>query len=179
LNKTKKNKFFVTSLMYLYSNSGASAWASLELHTQDNLVNYPFEKIWLWRYRTSVRILRVEISRNEFLPSPIVSKGFRNDWQIRVYLQSKCVVDFSGRQFDVWGEHRWFQRKVSCRLISRGKLARIHLGKIVSCTKKKSLMKYIMLKKNLTPLYVWEKICNSKLNHLYPPPPQKSNGQPH
>ena len=59
--------------MYLYSNSGASTLASLELHTQDNLVNYPFEKIWLWRYRTSVRILRVEVSRNEFLPSPLES----------------------------------------------------------------------------------------------------------
>ena len=49
-------------------------------------------------------------------------------------------------------------------------------------------MTYAMLKKNLTLLYVREKISNSrglgkkflpKLNHPYPPPPQKSNGQAH
>ena len=59
------------------------------------------------------------------------------------------------------------------------KLARIYLGKIISCTEKKiSVMTtyiYIyMLKKNLTPLYVRETISNSrglekkflpKLNH--------------
>ena len=38
-------------------------------------------------------------------------------------------------------------------------------------------MPYIMLKKNLTLLYVREK--NSKSRDSYPPPPQKSHGQPH
>ena len=52
-----------------------------------------------------------------------------------------------------------------------------------------SLMTYIMLKKNLAMLHVRKKISNSsqvwekkflpKLNHLYPSPRQKSNGQPH
>ena len=59
------------------------------------------------------------------------------------------------------------------------KLARIYLGKIISCTEKISLMTYIMLKKNLTPLYVRGRISNSrslekkflpKLNHPYPLP---------
>ena len=69
------------------------------------------------------------------------------------------------------------------------KLARIHLGKTISCTEKKILlMTYITLKNVLTPLYVGEKISNPKglgkkflpkLNHPYPLPPQKSNGQPH
>ena len=47
-----------------------------------------------------------------------------------------------------------------------------------------SLMTYIMLRKNLTPLYVRKKFLTRglgkkflpKLNHPYPPPSQKSNG---
>ena len=51
-----------------------------------------------------------------------------------------------------------------------------------------SLMTYIMLKKNLTLLYVREKISNSrhfrkkflpKLNNQSPPHPRKAHGQPH
>ena len=49
-------------------------------------------------------------------------------------------------------------------------------------------MTYIMLKKLLHRCMSGEKILNSrglgktfllKLNHPYPPPPQKENGQPH
>ena len=50
-----------------------SARTSVELHTLENLVNYLSQKIWLRRYRTSVRTLRVEVSRNEFLPSSVES----------------------------------------------------------------------------------------------------------
>ena len=120
--------------------------------------------------------------------SPIVSKGFRNDWQIRICQLSKCLVDFRGQPFDFWGGYGWFQKKISCRLISRGKkLARKYVGKIISHTEKKNCSWRIMLKKHLTSLYVGEKISNSrglgkkylpKLNNPYPPPPQKSNGQP-
>ena len=71
-----------------------------------------------------------------------------------------------------------FRKKSTLQTDFEGeKLARIYLGKIISCTEKKiSVMTtYIyMLKKNLTPLYVRETISNSrglekkfltKLNH--------------
>ena len=70
----------------------------------------------------------------------------------------------------------------------REKLARIYLGKIIICTEKNIAHDVYKAEKNLTPLYAWEKISNSrglgktflqKLNHPYPPPPEKSNGQPH
>ena len=61
------------------------------------------------------------------------------------------------------------------------KLARTYLGQIISCNGKKiSLM---TCGKNLT-LYMpgkrgLGKTFLPKPNHPYPPPPQKSNGQPH
>ena len=116
--------------------------------------------------RPLVRTLRVWVSRNESLSSPLesfVSKGFRNDWQIRICQLSKCLVDFRGQPFDFWGGYGWFQKKISCRLISRGKkLARKYLGKIISHTEKKNCSWRIMLKKHLTSLYVGEKISNSR-----------------
>ena len=77
--------------------------------------------------RPSVRTLRVEVSRNVFLPSPlesfvpVVSKGFKNDRQIRICQLSKCLVDFRGRPFNFWGGYFRFRKKRSCRLISWGK----------------------------------------------------------
>ena len=98
---------------------------------------------------SSVRTLRVVESRNESLPSPlesfipIVSKGFTNDWQIRICQLSKCLVDFRGRLFDFWGGYGWFQKKKSCRLISRGKKhAKKFLQKLYPALKKILLMTY-------------------------------------
>ena len=68
------------------------------------------------------------------------------------------------------------------------KLARIYLGKIICCSEKYIAHDVYNAEKTLTPLYVREKILNSrglgktfllKLNHPYSPPPQKGNGQPH
>ena len=148
MNKTKKNKFFVTSLVYMYCNSGASARASLELHTQENLVNYPFKKIWLWRYRTSVRILRLEVSRNEFLPSPLDS------FVPLLFQKALQMIDKSESIY--WANVWWilgtdnltfeeimggFREKYPVDWFRGGKLARIHLGKIISCTEKKTVMR--------------------------------------
>ena len=76
-----------------------------------------------------------------------------------------------------------FTKKISGRLILRGKkYATKFLGKTISCAEKNIPHQWrIMLKKNLTPLYVGEKIqrFGKKLlpqNHPYPPPPQTSNG---
>ena len=61
---------------------------------------------------------KVVESRNDFLPSPlesfvpIVSKGFRNDWQFRICQLGKCLVDSRGRPFDFWGGYGWFQKKI-------------------------------------------------------------------
>ena len=44
----------------------------------------------------------------------------------------------------------------------RKKLARKYLGKVISCTEKISLMTYNAETKNLTPLYVEEKMSNSR-----------------
>ena len=154
MNKTKKNKFFVTSLMYFYSNSGASSWASLELHTQDNLVNYPFEKIWLWRYRTSLRIFRVEVSRNEFLPSPLESF---------VPLLFEKVLEMIDKSESIYRANVWwilaaddltfeeiigsFREKYPVDWF-RGEACKDTPGKNnILHWKKKSLMTYIMLKK--------------------------------
>ena len=72
-----------------------------------------------------------------------------------------------------------FRKNILYTDLEGEKLARIYLGKIISCTEKISLMTYIMLKKNLTPLYVRGRISNSrslekkflpKLNHPYPLP---------
>ena len=72
-------------------------------------------------------------------------------------------MDFRGRPFDFWGGYRWFQKKkMSCRLISGGKKhANKFLGKNILHWKKYRSWR-IMLKKNLTPLYVGEKISNSR-----------------
>ena len=61
-------------------------------------------------------------------------------------------------------------------------------GIIIICTEKNIAHDVSNTETNLTPLYAWEKVSNSrglgkiflpKLNHPYPPPPEKSNGQPH
>ena len=61
-------------------------------------------------------------------------------------------------------------------------------GIIIICTEKNIAHDVYNTETNLTPLYAWEKVSNSrglgkiflpKLNHPYPPPPEKSNGQPH
>ena len=116
-----------------------------------------------------MRTFRVGVSSNEFLPSPlesllpIVSKASRNDWQIRICQLTKCLVDFRGRPFDFWGGYGWFQKKMSCRRISRGKKhANKFLGEKYPTLKKIPLMTYNAEKK-LTPLYVMEeKISNSR-----------------
>ena len=115
-----------------------------------------------------MRTFRVGVSSNEFLPSPlesflpIVSKASRNDWQIRICQLTKCLVDFRGRPFDFWGGYGWFQKKMSCRLISGGKKhANKFLGKNILLWKKYRSWR-IMLKKNLTPLYVREQISYSR-----------------
>ena len=80
-----------------------------------------------------------------------------------------------------------FRKKVSGILqtdFEREKLASIYLGKIISCTEKNIAHEVYNAEKNLTPLYVREKISNSrgfwkkflpKLNHApIPPLPPKS-----
>ena len=61
-------------------------------------------------------------------------------------------------------------------------------GIIIICTEKNIAHDVYNTETNLTPLYAWEKVSNSrglgkiflpKLNHPYPTPPEKSNGQPH
>ena len=166
-----------TSLMSqrsLRARGGGGGAESGNLSTRENLV------------MTSqyVRPFRVGVSRNESLPSPLESfvfycfKSFRNDWQIRICLLIKCLVDFRGRPFDFWGGYGWFQRKISCRLISSEKSLQGNTSeKWYPALKKISLMTYHAETKNLTPLYVEEKMSNSrglgkkfllKLNHTYP-----------
>ena len=56
-----------------------------------------------------------------------------------------------------------FRKKVSGILqtdFEREKLARIYLGKIISCTEKNIAHEVYNVEKNLTPLYVREKISN-------------------
>ena len=103
--------------------------------------------------------------------------------------QGKCLVDFRGRPFDFWGGYEWFQKKkISSRLISTGKKhANKFLGKIISCSEKKNRSWRIMLKKNLTPLYVgkfffnsrvvWEKILTQAKSVKSPIPPSPRNVQ--
>ena len=73
----------------------------------------------------------------------MLDKSIRNDWQIRVYLLSKCLVDFRRQQllFDFWGGRVGdFRKKYNCRLISRGKSLQgytLYVGTIISCTGKK------------------------------------------
>ena len=72
------------------------------------------------------------------------------------------------------------KKKKSYRLISRwGKLARIYLGRIISCSEKYIAHDVYNAEKTLTPLNFREKISNSrglgkkfshKLNQPYPPP---------
>ena len=145
--------------------------------------------------RTSVRTLRVEISRNEFLPSLLKSfvlycfNFFRNDWKIRVCLLSKCLVDFSDRQFDFWGGYGWFQEKVSSDWFRGEKACKdmpgendiLHWKKKIAHhvynTEKKILHRYMSGNKFLT-LEVWEKILTQTKSPI-PPPLQKSKDQPH
>ena len=54
------------------------------------------------------------------------------------------------------------EKKISCRLISKGKKqAKKFLGKAISCTEKNISLITYEAEKNLTPLYVREKISNS------------------
>ena len=88
----------------------------------------------------------------------MLDKSIRNDWQIRVYLLSKCLVDFRRQQLliDFWGGRMGdFRKKYNCRLISRGKSLQgytLYVGTIISCTGKKYCSWWIQC---------WEKILNS------------------
>ena len=69
-----------------------------------------------------------------------------------------------------------------------GKACKNIPGIIIIYTEKNIAHDVYNAETNLTPLYAWEKNSNSrgsgkiflpKLNHPYPTPPEKSNGQPH
>ena len=125
--------------------------------------------------RPLVRTLRVWVSRNESLSSPLesfVSKGFRNDWQIRICQLSKCLVDFRGQLFDFWGVHGWFQKKYPADWLREEKSMQRN-----SSEKQYPALKWyyswrIMLKKKsytVPPPEVWEKIITSK-SPIHPSP---------
>ena len=100
---------------------------------------------------------------------------------------------FRGRPFDFWegeggGGIGDFKKKYPADWFQGGKnLARKFLAEKSSNTEKKNLSWGIILEKSLALLYVGDKIlslevCRKKFlpkpNDPYPPPPQKSNGQP-
>ena len=89
------------------------------------------------------------------------------------------IKELRGRSFDFWGGYGWFQKKISCRLISRGKkiLARKYLAK-KNPTLTKNLSWRIMLEKKSYIVVFQEKKGQKILTQtksLIPPPPlQKS-----
>ena len=120
----------------------------------------------------SVRTFLLGVSRNEFLPSHLESlkKAFRNDDQSESVDLPKFWWILGADHLTLEGVMGDFRKKMSCRLISRGKK---HVNKFLRenypALKKISLMTY-NAKKNLTPLYVqtsrevWEKFSQYKLN---------------
>ena len=96
------------------------------------------------------------VSRNEFLRSsleslsPIVSKAFRNDWQIRICQLTKCLLDFRGRPFDFWGGYGWFQRKCPADWFREEKSMQINSWEKNILHWKNYRSWRIMLKKNCT-----------------------------
>ena len=124
--------------------------------------------------RSFVRTLRVGVSRNESLSSPLesfVSKGFRNDWQIRICQLSKCLVEFRSRPFNFWGGYREFQKKIFCSTeFERKKACKEVTGKNNILHWKKYRSWRIMLKKKILHRYMSGKKFLPKLNHPYPLP---------
>ena len=124
--------------------------------------------------RSFVRTLRVGVSRNESLSSPLesfVSKGFRNDWQIRICQLSKCLVEFRSRPFNFWGGYREFQKKIFCSTeFERKKACKEVSGKNNILHWKKYRSWRIMLKKKILHRYMSGKKFLPKLNHPYPLP---------
>ena len=110
------------------------------------------------------------LSTREFL-SPIVSKAFRNDWQIRICQLTECLVDF-----DFWGGYGWFQKKCPPDWFRQEKSMQINSWKKISLITYKA-------EKNLTPLYIVEKFLtperfakkffqyklNQKITHTHSP----------
>ena len=101
---------------------------------------------------------KVVESRNDFLPSPlesfvpIVSKGFRNDWQFRICQLGKCLVDSRGQLSDFWGGYGWFQKKNILQAdFDRKKACKEIPGKTISCTEKNITPLNVVEKKILTP----------------------------
>ena len=157
---------------------------------QEYLVNYP---PCTKPYTNNFLVVLTLGKNSSLLPwrvlSPIVSKGFRNDWQIRICQLSKCLVDFRGRPFDSWGVYGWFQKKKilqtdfdgkkACKEIA-GKKNILHWKKKQSSWRIKSWKKifhrYMSGKKFLTPEAGGKIVTQTNLP--ISPSPQKSNGQP-
>ena len=98
------------------------------------------------------------------------------------------IKELRGRSFDFWAGYGWFQKKKSCRLISREKiLARKYLAK-KNPTLKKNLSWRIMLEKilhrcisgknSISKGQKGQKILTQTKSLIPPPPLQKSNGRP-
>ena len=80
---------------------------------------------------------------------------------IRICQLTKCLVDFRGRPFDFWGGYGWFQKKCPADWFREEKSMQINSWEKNILPWKKIYRSWrIMLKKNLTPLYVREKISN-------------------
>ena len=158
------------------------------------MVNYPSVKIWLRRHRTSVRTFRVGVIRNKFLPlSPrefcpllfqkaleMIDKSESINWANFWWILAADNLTFE----EVIGNFRkkfpvdWFRGGKACK-DKPGRNNILHW-------KKNSLITYIMLKKILHSynqlIFNFRGLGKKflpKLYHLYPPPPRKSNGQPH
>ena len=71
-------------------------------------------------------------------------------------------MDFRGRPFDFWGGYGWLQKKCPADWFREEKSMQINSSEknILHWTKYRSWLK--MLRKNRTPLYVGEKISNSR-----------------
>ena len=132
---------------------------------QEYLVNYP---PCTKPYTNNFLVVLTLGKNSSLLPwrvlSPIVSKGFRNDWQIRICQLSKCLVDFRGRPFDSWGVYGWFQKKNPADWFRWEKSLQGNSWEkeYPTLKKKTKLVTYQKLKKNISPLYVGEKISNSR-----------------
>ena len=92
--------------------------------------NYPSKKSWLWRHRTVSPGKDKLVETNSSPPPlrvlfPVISKGFRNNWQIGICQLIKRLVDLRGGLIDFWGglwviskkkfPEEWFRGKKACQ----------------------------------------------------------------
>ena len=115
---------------------------------------------------TTVRTFRVGVSRNEFLyplplrvlfqkPLKMIDKSESVNWPNVWWILGADHLTFEGGMSD-------FRKKCPARWFREEKRMQVNSSEKTSCTEKNIAHDVYCWKKNLTPLYLGGKICNSR-----------------